>query len=619
MHTTDKSDSASKPALIAADRLDLQSTTSIDALAERKLEQPVADEIRAESIPTSDIASSVMAALTEQGIVQTPDGLVLKEAGAETLVTNYFAVRGVSNDDGTSAGIVLMTEPLPGQRVVHPIPNKDVLSPTKLKAHLATLGILRSTKTKVANAVMDYIFALAPLQRVRLVRREGIVKLDGGRVIAVFQGHVTAGDGSDVIVMRPRDSVFSRGGTEQGQQALLRLAMKGNPFVIVAMSLGPVSALGQIVDIAAPSLCYIGDSSGGKSTVGRALVSQYGHLKYLITWDATLNGFEAQVLKHTGVVPVFDEFGTGTGATVYAGIYRMSGSMTRSRMTTSGELQTQQVVQGTFYATGEVTPKTHAKAAGRRMKTGHDARMVTILLKPGQTMFDEVPPNFAGQKEFADYLAAEAAIHYGHFAPALMNALVENVEEVRKELPSLRMDVEVQIRAAHEIPALRQVEARVFDGFVNMGVAATLASRYGVFPISVTEVMHALGHVFLHWLEGLRDVPEYTGEHVRDWLRQSLHQFDEIANWRTPKARAGFVLHHPTEGVLYLVHKKYFADVVCKGMDVQLQLRGLRDAGLLATHSHNLTWGQRMPGAGAEGGAIPFYAIRAAALFEAQD
>lgn len=570
--------------------------------------------------PTSDTSNLSLPLLAEHGIVPTEDGLRLNRDGVERLITRPFSAHGVEAEDGMLTGIAFTTEPKPGKKIVRVVPMSDTFLPSQLMRHLIPLGIMRAIDADAVAAVRDYAFTTAPQQRMRLVEREGIVQLGGGRVIAVFDGQVTAGESNEIIVVRPQDSVFSRGGTHDGQQALLRTVLPGNPYVATAMMLGPAAAVAELVPLAAPSIHVVAHSTSTKSTTGRFLLSEYGYQEYLNTWDGTPNGFEAQNLRHQGVPCIYDEYGTGQSSHARVSIYKSSGSMSRSRMTTSGTLEKPKALKTLMYSTGEVSPREHAGRKGRDMKTGHEVRLVVIALPPGQTMISQVPEGFDGPKEFADYIASESAIHYGHFTQKLMSALVECADVVRQSVPALVKDTEARVRAALTIPPLDPVEARVFSGFVNLCAAARLAIDFDLFPMTHDQAAHAVGVVFMHWLGDWREVADFsTTQHATAWLRQNLGLFANIVDWHKAKGGPGFVLHHPIEGILYLVHREFFRDVICKDVNAAHQLRALRDAGLLATHSHNLTWGQRMPGAGAEGGVIPFYAIRAAALFEAQD
>ncbi|MBX3625029.1 MAG: DUF927 domain-containing protein [Rhizobacter sp.] len=567
--------------------------------------------------------------LKERGIRPSKKGLIATIKGQEQVIVAPFDVDGaVVNEDGNADGAAISAMGPDGKRRIRHVPLESLQEPKRLASHLAAIGIDPPIEAAHLQAIRTYIHTLSRLKRLRLFHREGIhrVEHDGRTLsIAAIGGAVMAPKRVPIEGLAPSQTIYKVGGTFEEWKEGIKPILAGNPLVIFGAAISFVSACSAVLDLPSLSILFVGRSSLGKTSAGRLIQSTYKSPEELRRWAGTGNGIEGLAAQHCDTMLVLDELGTAEQGHLGATIYRLSGGEGKARADSNGNVRASATIRCGIFATGEITKAERGRSTGESMRDGLEARLVTIPVKEQHGIFSILPPGFEDGGDLSNHLRAVLRANYGHAGPAFVRALIEEQELIVQRAPAKAQRYQAQIIQRTNCKPLSPLEGRVLEGFVTAALAGKLAVRFGILPVSGSDVMQAISHVFglwlMYWREGADSQKSKALLKVRGWFQQhAVSDFVPLAEWDTStrKGRPGYVLVHRKEGPLYLVHLDVLRDEICDGLDLEEVLSTLQATGLLATHGKGRQWLQRMPGQPKEvkGSRMKFYAIRRDILFD---
>lgn len=325
-----------------------------------------------------------------------------------------------------------------------------------------------------------------------------------------------------------------------------------------------------------------GATSTGKSTALQAAASVWGcgvdpgiaggQAAYIQRWNATANALEALAAGFNDLPLIVDEIGEGDNREFGRTVYRIMSGSGRSRSKRDGSLAQRRAWRVLLISAGELPVDQYIAEGGGKARGGQLVRLVDL---PVDTVFPDA--------KSANLIKHGCAEHYGHAGPAFIEALAQDIEEVRTNWQAFDLE------AIGSAPTAETERAR--KRFALAAYAGQLAARVGILPWTEVDVLEAARSAYALWQhqrkatdEGLRGI-----ENVRAFIEANAARF-EVDSDNPPRDRAGWkrnnLWHFTNEG---------FREA-CNGANERSSKQALKAAGLLRL-SHGLNYEISVEGA----------------------
>lgn len=431
------------------------------------------------------------------------------------------------------------------------------------------------------------------------------VKSDGTCIPRLDNFHVCLP--SDVLRYGPN---FERRGTMEGWGRIPELA-RGNSRLLMAIALGFVGPLLELLGVEIPMVEIFGLPGSGKSCVGVAVGSIWGGAgdePFGETWNNTVNNFEPIHAAYHGAVLVLDETKVADGSrstkteAVLDAVMRLSGGREKGRRTDSvpAPLGTAPVLSTSNLSLDEMCLRDRVP-----IDDAYRGRMIDVPLAFGVVGAFEDLHDFATHSEFSVELLRIARANHGRAGRRFVGALARDLESDRDEilgwLRSRRAGYISHVRA-HVLASNRDLE-RIHQKFATIFAAGCLAIRYDILPWKRDELGRALveceqAHVdhvaqFVSAVEPMATRPVRVivdplarlRAHVRD-RRSKLVDLREglldPAGGRNHQACEGYINRGSDGRDEYLFSEPKFVEISGGGSASRALKRQLEEAGWLA-------------------------------------
>ena len=526
---------------------------------------------------------------------------------------------------GENWGVLLEWKDFDG--IVHQwsVPRDLLVRPGTTVVEQLVAGGLRVEPGK-ASAVKKFIDSQHPAKKIRSVATTGWhtvrVNDQDGKVF-VLPNRTIGSTGDESVVLQTKayspSTITVSGTLESWQREVAALAV-GNSRIVLSLSGAFAAPLLGPLGKESGGLHFNAVSSSGKTTTLHVASSVWG--LPVERWRTTDNALETTAERHNDLLLCLDELSQLDPRKVVDTMYMIANGVGKQRSDTSGNIQPQKEWQTFFESTGELSPSDQAEIAGRNTTGGVEVRVIDLDADAGAGMgIFEYIHGANSPAAFADQLKRLSGLHCGTAGPAFVEYVVNNEEQVRRDVEKYRDEFfKKYVPALHssgEIP-------RVADRFALIGAAGEVATKAGITGWKPGEAMEAAGKCFQAWL-GRRSVRssdmdkavEQVRNAIQTYAESRFHELDEDRKFAKPGVNILNPLgyrEHVDDETHFLVIPGAFQKELCKGYDFRKVAKELRERGLLVIGktAGRYTMQHRIPGPG----QAWFYVIRERILLD---
>lgn len=438
---------------------------------------------------------------------------------------------------------------------------------TRYREELLNKGLLTGVGRRPKELLTEYIQLCQPVMRARCVLQTGWCKN------AFVLPNETIGPPSNEKLLYQSVSShhfgYDCGGSLEEWKKMAALC-NGNSRLIFAISSGFASPFLHLLGEENGGFHFRGPSSTGKTTVLKVAASVWGSPEFLQRWRATANGLEGMASAHNDALLCLDEIEQMHPNEISEVAYMIPNGTGKVRADRHGSARKRVSWRLLFLSTGEISLAEHILQGGRKVRAGHEVRIIDV---PADTekygIFEELH-GFPDAAAFADHLTRSCQQHYGMPSREFLKHLVANREAIIKEargiIDSLRKRVLPKGATGQVI--------RGFHRFALIAAAGEIATMYGITGWEVGAADFAAMKCFNDWLRSRGDTGMQEERIALSQVKKffEMHSESRFSSWdRDPMEnktinRAGFK-KMVDEEIEFYVFKETFKAEICAGLD----------------------------------------------------
>ncbi|NKF23065.1 DUF927 domain-containing protein [Solimonas marina] len=463
----------------------------------------------------------------------------------------------------------------------------------EMRSELLRQGFFVPPSQRARNLLVTYLADAKPPQLARSVERTGWHGEGVHRVFVLPDRAI--GDAVEPVYFQSeslRDRVYKQAGELADWRSDVADLCRGNSRLAFAVSTAFASMLLQITGEEPGGFHFRGGSSTGKTTALRVAASIFGGTDYLRRWRATDNALEAVASMHNDALLILDELAQVDPKVAGNAAYMLGNGEGKQRAHRTGTARPVLRWRLLFLSAGEISLAEHMRQDGKTAQAGQETRLAEIGADAGAGLglFEDIH-GYADAAAFSRAITAAAAQHHGAAAPAFIEGVIRQGDELAERLRAERAAF-----CKRELPPQADGQAwRVASRFALVAAAGELATRMGITGWESGEAERAAQTCFRAWIEqrgGARNLePARMVAQVRQFLeRHGESRFapwtdDGDSQWIT-KDRAGFRKAFVQSGTLesadgFYVLRETFREEMCTGFDHRDVARALAAAGAL--------------------------------------
>lgn len=401
------------------------------------------------------------------------------------------------------------------------IPFETLSDPRSLGQLLARRGFRMPVAKKERERLLQDLAAAVPEETCRVTRTLGWY----GDVYVLPQQSI-GGENAEEIVFDGNVNASSDGGArgtvEEWKTHVAEPA--GTSSLAVFLTCSSLSAvLMRFTDVESGMFHVFGPSGVGKTTLARVAVSTWrGGAQAVDSWNATPAANEELLVQRNDGFACFDEIAVAAADTkALRALLKMttysftSGATRRRSKSYAGGASA-----GTFkflgLSTGEISAAEIATTAGGRRNLGEEARFIDLPVEGhGNGTFDRLPDTSEDAKmaaaDIADHLNRSTTQYYGTAAPAFIEYVVENIDQIESRIAKLMDKFLGKADVSDD-----GWERRIARKFALAYAAGAIGIDAGVLPWSRKLV----GRSALRCYQAARADVQTEDDDLRDLLRQ---------------------------------------------------------------------------------------------------
>jgi uncharacterized protein (DUF927 family) len=414
---------------------------------------------------------------------------------------------------------------------------------------------------------------------------------DGGDIFALPHRAFGAPNGEEIIfhqkgkIGAKNEADYSVKGTLEGWQNEVAALAAGNSRLVLAISAAFAGPFLRPLGVEGGGVHFVEWSSKGKSTCGYMATSVWGGRPLMRTWDSTDSRLEGTALSHCDTSLVMDELSRAKADVVARAAYALASGQGRGRSNSDASNKAIAKWRVLFISTGEVTLGAKIAESGGKVMAGQEARFTSISADAGRGLgiFEELH-GFDGGRKLAEEIDAATQRHHGHAALEFLEKLTDDVGGAAKE-------VAARIEAFRDRVCPKTADGqvqRVSRRFALIAAAGELASDWGITGWASGEATKAAETCFEAWLDqrGGSGPQEIASALSRVRLVIEQHGASRFQVWEDAanitvrnlsggqvNSQLGYVRRDQNQ---YLFSAEAFEAEVCKGLDVKLVCKALR-------------------------------------------
>lgn len=447
---------------------------------------------------TGELTSSLPVgyALFDDGVY----ALAEEEAAEPIFICTPMRVSAVYSDKAHKGWGKLISVKSP-DGVWHDVPVMNALlarTPGDIVARLVNHGLELGTDRKSKDRLLTLLGRWKPAQSMTSVPQLGWV--DENRS-AFALGKNVIGQGAILPLLD-----FARGpaahlvtkGSVSTWKADIGMKCRGNPMMVLAVSLAFSGPLLACVGMSGGGLHFRGASSSGKTTLLNLAASVWGNSDLITQWRATSNGLESIAASLNDILLPLDEIAEISARTLQETIYMLANGTGKARMTkdiTTDEIQRWRLA---LISSGEISVAEKLKEAGQRQMAGQEARLIDIEADSrAHGAFDDLHGSETAAM-FADMLKAAVRTNHG----AVGHTFVRGIFVNKKGFDGYVRDCLAQLcaEALGKLPLEPDgVVSRVAQRFALVGVAGELATQFKLTGWDKGDAQKVAVAAFLDW------------------------------------------------------------------------------------------------------------------------
>lgn len=438
------------------------------------------------------------------GYSEQPDGIYFQsqEDGDPIFVCTPLRVIATFADSGSKGWGQLVTVTDPAD-VTHEIPIFNELldgPPGNVISKLSTLGLKIGSDTKAKKLLIELLKLSEPQKRMTTVSQPGWVDDD----FRTFSLGRTAFGEHAVLPLHEgasqRRSAFVGDGTLENWRSELGEKCRGNPMMILAVSLAFSAPLLKIVGMDGGGLHFRGQSSSGKSTLLRLGASVWGTPSLVNQWRATSNGLEALAASYNDLLLPLDELSEITPRHLSETIYMLSHGKAKTRMSKEISLNEAATWRLALISSGELSVREHLASASLVIKEGQEVRLIDIEADSRKYgVFDDIH-GASDPGQFAGGIQSAAASNFGAVGRSFLEKLVKHSRQrALKDLLGPKVAERRETLLAHVSTRQDGIVGRVAKRFALIGIAGELATHYELTGWTKGEAKAAVKEAFCDW------------------------------------------------------------------------------------------------------------------------
>lgn len=467
------------------------------------------------------------------------------------------------------------------------------------RRELLDKGLSIGLSTKAKRLLAEYIQLCQPTARVRCVSQTGwcqncfIFPLESigepvdDKILYLSTSYNQFGYGA-------------RGILEKWQQ--ISLLCKGNSRLIFALSAAFAAPFLTVLGEEGGGFHFRGQSSTGKTTVVKVACSVWGGTDYMKSWRATANGLEGIAAGHNDTLLCLDEIEEIAPTEIGSTAYMLANGTGKTRSNQYGIARKRASWKLLLLSTGEISLSDHSKQAGKKVRAGHEVRILDIPADTGKYGIFEDLHGYVSGDEFAKALCSMCREHYGLASREFLKRLIPHSDgELKnaKDIMRALMERHLPKNACSQV-------ARAFHRFAIVAAAGEIATSLGITGWESGEAANAAMKCFSDWLRsrggiGMQEEAVIIAQ-VKKFLE--LHgssrfcSCDAATTEAKTHHRAGFI-RPSEEGIEYLILGEVFRSEICEGFDHRLVSKICIRRGYLLPDSENkATRPERIPALG---------------------
>ena len=335
----------------------------------------------------------------------------------------------------------------------------------------------------------------------------GWLETDGRHAFVMPSRSITQ-DGMTPVYLLPQDGndPFVSAGTLEEWRNTIGTWSVGNSRMVTALCLAFSGHILPLLNAESIGIHFWGDSSKGKSTLTYVASSVMGKSSDCIqTWDTTKNAPEILATKHNNSLLCLDEVNMADKGVLEKALYKLGNGKGKSRATRTGGLQAQRSWQVCILSTGEHSNEQKISHEKEDVMAGQLVRILDIqaVASAGNGVFDVVPAQFEGARQFAEKIKEVSETFYGTPRDAFCQYIADNWDTAKQELVQFRDTAIAKMQERYSQKELAGQTGRVLAKLAVLAAAGELAAKLNIVPWAAgyaTQIIADKDGMFDQWV-----------------------------------------------------------------------------------------------------------------------
>lgn len=267
-----------------------------------------------------------------------------------------------------------------------------------------------------------------------------------------------------------------------------------------------------------------GQSSIGKTTVLKIMISISGPRSNLQSWNQTDTGVEELANGHNDNSIAFDELKTldqdnkEAAKRLSSIVYRLCSGIEKNRAKNYKQDQSRWRIS--ILSTGEHSLAELAEKGMMKRMVGEEVRVIDVPADAGKGMgiFESLPEDFTDSSTYAQHLDEQSQLFYGTPQAAFLEKLIADLNEENPETPVKDQLTKSMgwFRKKCGVDSKPGIEVRFANRFALAYAAGSLAVKYGILPFTKKDVLNSISTCYK---AALALKPENWEEKVKQHLK----------------------------------------------------------------------------------------------------
>lgn len=444
---------------------------------------------------------------------------------------------------------------------------------------------------KNEKLVLKYLKSNAPNQRITSVTKTGWIT-DNQFICPSFYANETSEHFS--LDSKIRNVGFKIKGELKEWQDNICKYCKGNDILTLAICVAFSGTILRFTNQSCTVAHLVGKSSIGKTSALAVAASVWGDSRqFIMQWRVTSNAIETLAESHNECLLILDELSQISARDAGNMIYTLGNAKGKARLNSEAEQREIKQWQISILSSGEIGIGDKISENNEKAKAGQLVRFIDIEAEVpnGFGIYNNLH-GFNDGAELSNLLKENCRKYHGVPAKIFAEFLIKenNFESSIKHLYGI---AQRNIYQKFELEKANGQVKRVADVFSLYLLAGTLAQRFGIITFDVTKSIH---NIFERWVNDrgnktlsmeekdiVDDVMSFLMQHEARFGRISFVGGSYVKEEKIINNCLGRVEDRDNRRIYYII-PKLFRDEICKGKNVKLYRKVLKQKGILLTY-----------------------------------